>query len=137
MIPHSNAEMCWRHIVLEIHPLSNIQRYIRQQFWQHIVHEVVIYSSVVPEWKNVWSNRPINENAGPHINTESLLMCTCTQSNFESQYTFSVSDNDTTAYASTTNKMLPNITNRLQRPYVPYRNIFVLMFSTSCNNLNE
>ena len=111
MIAHSNAEMDWRPIVLAVHTLCNIQRYILQQFWQHILHEVVIYPSVEAEWKNESSNQPITENAGPHINTESLLVSTCTQSSFECQYTFPVSDNDTTGYVSTTNKMFPNITS--------------------------
>ena len=44
MIPHSNAEMNWRPIVLEVHPLSNIHRHILQEFWQHICHEVSHFS---------------------------------------------------------------------------------------------
>ena len=39
------------------------------------------------------------------------------QSSFECQYTFPVSNTNTTAYVSITNKMFPNITNWLQRPY--------------------
>ena len=56
------------------------------------------------------------------VSKQTSELTTCTQSSFECQYTFSASDLDTTAYVS------------LQRPYVPYRNIFVLMFSTSCLN---
>ncbi|KAJ4428074.1 hypothetical protein ANN_24088 [Periplaneta americana] len=52
MIPHSNAEMGWRPIVLEVHPLSNIQRYILQLFRQHVFQEVVICPSVEAKWKN-------------------------------------------------------------------------------------
>ena len=104
----SSSEMGWRPTVLEVHPLSNIQEYILQQFWQHTVHEIAISPSVEAEWKNVWSNQTITDNAGPHFNIESLLMSTCTQSSFECQYTFLVNDTDTTAYVSTTNKMFPN-----------------------------
>ena len=52
------------------------------------------------------------------------------------QYTFPVSDTDTRAYISTTNKVLPNITSWLRRPYVSHRNIFLILY-TSYIILNE
>ena len=55
----TNAKMGWCPIMVEINPLSNIQRYIFQQFWQYIVHEVAISPSIEAEWKNVWSNQPV------------------------------------------------------------------------------